>query len=61
MRCAILIKKESNRGSYRKAELYLTKKQKEYEQLVRTPFHTPCPARYSVLHFIGVLSGGKVF
>ena len=24
----------------------------------RTPFHTPCPARYSVLHLLGVLSGG---
>lgn len=23
---------------------------------VRTPFHTPCPARYSVLHLLGVLS-----
>ena len=33
-----------------KAELNLTKKQKEYEHFVRTPFHTPCPARYSVLH-----------
>lgn len=26
---------------------------------VRTPFHTPCPARYSVLHLLGVLSGGN--
>ena len=25
---------------------------------VRTPFHTPCPARYSVLHLLGVLPGG---
>mgnify|MGYP003295850000 CR=1 FL=1 len=24
--------------------------QKEYGRFVRTPFHTPCPARYSVLH-----------
>ena len=33
--------------------------QKEYEHFVRTPFHTPCPARYSVLHLLGVLSGGN--
>ena len=26
---------------------------------VRTPFHTPCAARYSVLHLFGVLSGGN--
>ena len=26
---------------------------------VRTPFHTSCPARYSVLHLLGVLSGGN--
>ena len=26
---------------------------------VRTPFHTPCLARYSVLHLLGVLSGGN--
>ena len=33
--------------------------QKEYERFVRTPFHMPCPARYSVLHLLGVLSGGN--
>ena len=27
------------------------------DSFVRTPFHTPCLARYSVLHLIGVLSG----
>ena len=32
-------------------------RQKEYGQFVRTPFHTPCLARYSVLHLLGVLSG----
>ena len=26
--------------------------------IVRTPFHTPCSARYSVLHLFVVLSGG---
>lgn len=26
---------------------------------VRTPFHTPCTARYSVLHLLGVLAGGN--
>lgn len=26
---------------------------------VRTPFYTPCMARYSVLHLFGVLSGGN--
>ena len=25
--------------------------------MVRTPFHTPCSARYSVLHLLGILSG----
>ena len=28
---------------------------------VRTPFHTPYPARYSVLHLLGVLLDGKGF
>ena len=32
--------------------------QKEYGRFVRTPFHTPCMARYSVLHLLDVLSGG---
>ena len=36
----------------------LPKKQKEYAQFVRTPFHTSYRARYSVLHLLGVLSGG---
>jgi len=40
-------------------QVYLPKNQKEYEQFVRTPFHTSCRARYSVLHLLGVLSGGK--
>ena len=40
-------------------QVYLSKKQKEYEHFVRTPFHTPCLARYSVLHLLGVLSGGN--
>ena len=34
------------------------KQKKEYGRFVRTPFHIPCPARYSVLHLLGVLSGG---
>ena len=29
------------------------------DSFVRTPFHTPCPARYSVLHLLDVLSGGN--
>ena len=33
-------------------------KQKGVRKIVRTPFHTPCSARYSVLHLLGVLSGG---
>ena len=28
--------------------------------MVRTPFHTPCSARYSVLHFLDALSGGNI-
>ena len=39
-------------------QVYLPKQKKEYGRFVRTPFHTPCPARYSVLHLLGVLSGG---
>ena len=27
--------------------------------IVRTPFHTSCSARYSVLHLLGILSGGN--
>ena len=34
--------------------------QKEYGRFVRTPFHTPCMARYSVLHLLGILSGGRI-
>ena len=34
-------------------------RQKEYEKISRTPFHTPCLARYSVLHLLGILSGGN--
>ena len=34
--------------------------QKECGRFVRTPFHTPCMARYSVLHLFGVLSGGNI-
>ena len=45
-------------GAFHKAGFDLPKKQKEYEQFVRTPFHTSCSARYSVLHLLGVLSGG---
>ena len=34
-------------------------KSKGARAFVRTPFHTPCPARYSVLHLLDVLSGGS--
>ena len=34
-------------------------KSKGARAFVRTPFHTPCPARYSVLHLLDVLSGGN--
>ena len=47
------------RDTYHKAGFTSRKRKKEYERFVRTPFHTPCPARYSVLHLLGVLSGGK--
>jgi len=40
-------------------QVLLAEKKKEYRQFVRTPFHTPWFARYSVLvHLLGVLSGG---
>ncbi len=45
-------------GAFHKAGLSADK-QKEYEHFVRTPFHTPCLERYSVLHLSGVLSGGN--
>ena len=35
-------------------------RQKEYEKISRTPFHTPCPARYSMLHLFDLLSGGNI-
>ena len=36
---------------------YITKGQRFF---VSALFHTPCPARYSVLHLLGVLSGTKI-
>ena len=30
------------------------------DSFVRTPFHTPCHARYGVLHILGVLSGDNI-
>ena len=41
-------------------QVLLAEKQKGVRTIVRTPFHTPCPARYSVLHLFGVLSGTKI-
>ena len=35
---------------------YITKGQRLFVSVL---FHTPCPARYSVLHLLGVLSGGN--
>ena len=32
---------------------------KDRERKFSVLFHTPCPARYSVLHLLGVLSGGN--
>ena len=36
-----------------------TEKDREHENSLSF-FHTPCPARYSVLHLLGVLSGDKI-
>ena len=47
------------RGAFHKAGFACREKQKEYGQFVRTPFHMPWFARYSVLHLLGVLSGGN--
>ena len=33
---------------------------KDIRPFVRTPFHTPCLARYSVLHLFDLLSGGNI-
>ena len=33
---------------------------KDLTHFVRTPLHTPCSARYSVLHLFVVLSGGNI-
>ena len=35
-----------------------TEKDREHKNSLSF-FHTPCPARYSVLHLLGVLSGGN--
>ena len=35
---------------------YITKGQRFFVSVL---FHTPCPARYSVLHLLDVLSGGN--
>lgn len=51
-------KKTVRRGTYHKAG-FTCRKTKGVRTIVRTPFHTPCSARYSVLHLIGVLSGGN--
>ena len=40
--------------------LHPKKKKRSTDVFVRTPFHTPCPARYSVLHLFCVLSGGNI-
>jgi hypothetical protein len=38
----------------------LQQKDREHENSLSF-FHTPCPARYSVLHLLSMLSGGKAF
>ena len=53
-------KKYLRRGAFRKAGFACREKQKEYGQFVRTPFYTPLPERYSVLHPSGELSGGNI-
>ena len=35
------------------------KSKRSTDSFVRTPFHMSCPARYSVLHLSGELSGGN--
>ena len=52
-------KKRPPKGSYHKADFDLPKKQKEYEKRCSYSFSHTLPARYSVLHLLGVLSGGK--
>lgn len=51
-------KKGRTRGAFHKAG-FTCRKNNRSRAFVRTPFHTPCPARYSVLHLLGVLSGGN--
>lgn len=45
-------------GGFHKAG-FTCRKNNRSTGICRTPFHTPCPARYSVLHLLGVLSGGN--
>ncbi len=52
-------KKRGPKCSYHKAGFTFLKIKRSTSDFARTPFHTPCPARYSVLHLLGVLSGGK--
>ena len=48
------------RGAFHKAGFTCRKKQKEYGQFCSYSFSHALPARYSVLHLFGVLSGGNI-
>ena len=50
--------KTQRRGASHKAG-FTCRKAKGVRTIVRTPFHTPCSARYSVLHLSGELLGGN--
>ncbi len=52
-------KRKPQGGVFHKAGWYLPRNKRSTSNFVRTPFHTPCSARYIVLHLLGVLSGGS--
>ena len=51
--------KEVRQGTPTIKQVYLPQIKRSTDVFVGTPFHTPCPARYSVLHLLDVLSGGN--
>ena len=53
-------KKNSRKGSYHKADFELPNKEKGVRTICSYSFSHALPARYSVLHLFGVLSGGNI-
>ena len=52
--------KSTARGAFHNAGFTYRKSKGSTSNCVRTPFHTSCSARYSVLHLLGILPGGNI-